>query len=705
MQSVNSSIDVNSSSQQIQADISAIQAYKESIDAEKKLRRELKNSVAKSLDQVANPLNKISQQQKRFQRNVPSSTEQLFGFIGLIKGKGAEARTIRNILLTVARKSEQEVQSIIQEEALKALGCSQEQTYTGVSEAAADDMNLLPVSQSIFVPVQSLDLIYLASGLLKVDTNSAVGRILYETSAATQSNLSQFKNFGGPQRNAFPMDRTLFQLTRTGSSFKQLFGRFYQGSSRQNLFNIQYTTTNEFGVAGNYFKVAMLNRQGNQVGTLTSFTENKIGQWLSDYYSTIKFFDTTTLTAQILQYISQFMNMKIPAPSGPIAETSKFYKILQRILGLCFDQKTEIDVSGIAKVAELDGVDNSFFEFTDVDLRNIDLDISNVQNGVMEFVDCDNVKVPVDFENLVNQLVDFRDSLSGQTEQEQISSMENIINSLSENPNWKIYLPISFNASAAIDKNIIKNLALAVASAALSPKVLLPIFILLKFTENTYNLSYNQVITTATTINQLGIPASNIITSATEFLKKFKNFMIQVVSRIGAIFIRNLFELLKKELLNIVTTLALDILKEQKSKFYKQTIRLIAIAANAAKAIFFDARKCQSLLDEIRNILKLIQAPINPGPPPGKRKKINLALAVLSDFLPGESPQRAFLNTIKYLQQTGVPTGVLPNGQPNLMLIYNLATHRGRTDEQAENGVTDTYCLPPTGSPCFSIPR
>lgn len=704
MQSTNSSIDVSNSSQQIEAEISAIKAYRETVDAEKKIRKELKNSVAKSAEMTTSQLNKISQQQKRFQRNVPTSTEQLFGFITSIKGKGAEARTIRNILLTVARKSEQEVQSIIQEEAIKALGCSQEQTYTGVSDAAADDMDTLPVSQSIYVPLQSLDLIYLASGLLKIDTGSSVGRILYETSGATQSNLSQFKNYGGSPRNAFPMDRTLYELTRTGRSFKQVYGRFYEGTSRQKLFNIQYTTTNEFGVAGNYFKVAMLNRQGNQVGALTSFTENKIGQWLSDYYSTIKFFDTTTLTAQILQYISQFMNMKIPAPSGPIAENSKFYKILQRILGLCFDQKTEIDVSGIAKIAELDGVDDSFFEFTEVDLRNIDLNISNVQNGVMEFIDCDNVQVPVDYENLVNQLVNFRDTLSGQTEQEQIASMENIIDSLSENPNWKIYLPLSFNASASINKDIIKNLALAVASATLSPKVLLPIFILLKFTENSYNLSYNQVITTATTINQLNIPSSNIITSSVEFIKKFKNFMIQVVSRIGAIFIRNLFDLLKKELINIVTSLALDILKEQKSKEYKQTIRLIAIAANVVKAVFFDARKCQSLLDEIRNILKLLQAPINPGPPPGKRKKINLALALLSDFLPGESPQRAFLNTIKYLQQTGVPTGVLPNGQPNLMLIYNLATHRGRTDEQAENGVNDTYCAP-SGSPCWSVPR
>jgi hypothetical protein len=44
---------------------------------------------------------------------------------------------------------------------------------------------------------------------------------------------------------------------------------------------------------------------------------------------------------------------------------------------LCFDDRREIDVSGVAKVAELDGVDDSFFELNEIDLRNIDSEISN----------------------------------------------------------------------------------------------------------------------------------------------------------------------------------------------------------------------------------------------------------------------------------------------------------------------------------------
>ena len=687
MQSNNSSIDVNSSSQQIESEISALQRFRETTAAEKQLRREKKNSFAKSIEESGTQLNKISEQQKRFQRNTPTSTDQLFKFIGLTKGTGsATTKAIRKLLLQAAVKSEQDVKKIIQEESLKSLGCSQEQTYEGVTEAQAANFNTLPVSKAIYVPVQSLDLITLANGLLKQNINSPIGKILYESyPVSTQQGV--YRPFNGPV--PFPFNKLLYELTQSQNSFNQQYGTFYKGSSGQNLMDIKYVTENEFGVTGNYYKVVLLNRNGSNT--------NNIGEWLFDYYSTIKLFDTSDLTAQILNFLSQFMNMKLPASSGPIGQQSKFFKILQRILGLCFDQRTEIDVSGTAKVAELDGIDDSFFEFTEVDLRNIDLEISNVQNGVMEFVDCNNVKVPVDFNNLTSQLVDFKSQLSGQTIEEQVSNMEKIIDSLSQNPNWNIYLPASFNASGSISNNIIQNLAIAVASAALSPKVLLPIFILLKITESSYALSYNQAVTSASTVNQLGIQASNIISDSVQFIKKFKNFMVQVVSRIGAIFIKNLFEILKKDLLNIVTSVVKEIIAEKRKKDYKQALRLIqlGIAVNLIQG-FLDYRKCKSLLDEIKNILSLLSKI------PTKRKKVPLPLAILSDFLPGESPQRAFLNTIKYMEEAGLPTGLLPDGSPNLNLIFNYATHRGRSDEQAENGVNDTYCYEGF---CWSVPR
>jgi hypothetical protein len=109
--------------------------------------------------------------------------------------------------------------------------------------------------------------------------------------------------------------------------------------------------------------------------------------------------------------------MNINAKLGPqdISNESEFFLIVQRILGLCFDSRRQIDVSGVAKVAELDGVDDEFFKPTESDLRNIEIRVNNIQNGVMEFEDCDNVKLPVDYENLAQELGTFRNELSGQT--------------------------------------------------------------------------------------------------------------------------------------------------------------------------------------------------------------------------------------------------------------------------------------------------
>jgi hypothetical protein len=54
--------------------------------------------------------------------------------------------------------------------------------------------------------------------------------------------------------------------------------------------------------------------------------------------------------------------------------------------------------------------------------------------------------------------------------------------------------------------------------------------------------------------------------------------------------------------------------------------------------------------------------------------------------LPGYSPERASINAIQLLQSRGIPTGTLPDGSPNLMLLYNLLTNKANDKEQSENG-------------------
>ena len=703
------SVDVSSAAKQANANLAAINTYAQTSKDQKKLRRQAGNSKQPSSEKVSNQLDKISKQQKRFQRNVPTSMGQMLDLIGLTSGSSGNTNNyVRRLIIQTAVKSEPEIKNIIKEAALKGLGCTSEQKYQGVpaSTFSSTPLDLLPAGSTISIPVQNLDLVSLASGMLKQNFDQPVGSIFYEQDTPNVSD-GVYKPYAG--KDPFPMNKELNMLISTpNQSFHQTFGKFYQGTSGQYLMDIQYQRTNEFGVFGDFFKVALIDRSGAQTPNQLSTTGNTVGEFLSDYFDTIRLFDTQNLTTQIMQFLFQFVSKQAGLGSGEIAQSSKFYLIAQRILGLCFDSRREIDVSGVSKVAELDGIDDSFFELTDVDLRNLDLEISNVQNGVIELVDCNNVKLPVNSANITAQLVDLGAKLSGLTTDQQVTAIENILDSVTQNPNWKLYTNSNFNAAGSIGRNLIQNMALAVASAALSPKTLLPIMVMSNVVEktaiNNYNTavgSANTQIQSATTTNS---QVNNIVTDATAFLKKFKKFSIEVISKIGAIFLRTLFELLKKDILGLLGAIIEDISNSERKKRYKKILRLVGIATQLAGEIIRgldDYRKCKSLLDEINNIINIINGLPRP------RSKIPVVLAILSDFLPGESPERATINGIKYMQELGIPTGPLPDGSPNISIQALLASQKGDKDEQAENGVSDSFIVPSKqGTPrIVTLPR
>ena len=312
----------------------------------------------------------------------------------------------------------------------------------------------------------------------------------------------------------------------------------------------------------------------------------------------------------------------------------------------------------------------------------------------MEFEDCDNVKLPVDYENLTQELGTFRNELSGQTTEQQVAAMERIIDSISQNPDWKIYVPANFNVNVAINQNILKQIPMAVAAGVLTPKTLLPIFTMLSVLETSAKNTYNQAITSANTQissgNTIGNQANNVINNGVDFLNKFRTFNINVVSEIGAIYLKALFEILKKDIINLLSIVIQDIAKNQITKRYAIILRLVQLAITIAQLIS-DYRNCKSLLDDILALLRLINGL------PIKRPKIPSFLMPFTEFLPGTDPSRANVNTIKFLQELGMPTGTLPDGSPNLMNLYDKMSKKGADKEEAENGVSDAEVWTPAG--------
>jgi hypothetical protein len=246
---------------------------------------------------------------------------------------------------------------------------------------------------------------------------------------------------------------------------------------------------------------------------------------------------------------------------------------------------------------------------------------------------------------------------------------------------------------------VIKKIPLAVAAGVLTPKNLLPLYTLLSVVESGATYTYNQAVTeineTTAPITEFGNQAanigaqgSNIVNSGEDFLKKFKTFSIQVISQINAEFLQVLYEILKKDIVNLVSEVIKDVEKSAKLKQYTMIIRLVQIALVVSQLVF-DYRKCKGLLDNILLLFNLI----------GQTARISIPqpLLALADLLPGTSPERASINVIEGLQKVGIPTGTLPDGSPNLMGLYDLISKRGSEKEEAENGKVLTTIKPQSG--------
>lgn len=670
--------DINEGFDKAKGRINSIKSYIETSSAVNGLKKSAGNSASESVSNLASSLDKISTQQKRYLRNPPNSFDQLLDLIGLANGTGSSTtKYLRKTLLEVAAKIEPQVAKILTEEGLNAIGCSQEQTFEGISKAqlALTPLQTLPVSDGIYVPVQSLDV----GGLLKNSVTSPVGKALYE---AKDPNVQPgyFRPYGG--NRPYPMNKelNLRMEVNAGMTYFQQYGVYYQGISGQDLFDYQFTRTNGYGVTQDCYRIIMLDRT-NPLQTYTGGTANKVGEWLQDYYKTIKLVDSVDFGAALMNLLSGAVSIKSNIGADEVNKKTQFAIILQRILGLCFDSRREIDVSGVAKVAELDGVDESFYEMTEVDLRNIDIAIDNIKNGVTQFEDCDTVQLPVDYDTIVDELIKFRESIDDQSVEGQVRNLESLINTLYENPDWKLLIPSNLNIEVAVNKDALKKIPLALASAILSPKTLFPIFVLMQVVQNDAQNLYNTAITSANTFVQSGNTiagqVNNIVNNQVDFLKVFKQFNIQVTSKVGAIFIKELFDILKRDIINLLSSVIQDITKNSVAKKLTIILRLVEFATILASLIE-DFRKCKSLVDDILRLLGLLSGIGGVSIP--------APLLLLTDILPGTSSNRSTINTIELLQSVGVPTGVLPDGSPNLMNVYNFMMHKGAEKEQSENG-------------------
>jgi|694.fasta_scaffold26252_3 hypothetical protein len=588
----------------------------------KSLSAKANSSTEPANKNISNTLSKIEDQKNRLQKEVEGQFQQLIKLILANRGTGlSSTKYLKGVLLKSIKTIRPEIEQIVVDEIVKLLGCSQQQTYDG--------------NQSLYIKVKNVDF----KGNLKIDPESKVGKTKYER----QKNL----NTGDLK---YPMNRQLRQrILDEGISYK------FKGASGQDLFDITYVQQDNLGQPGDFFKIDLINRQ-NSV--------NKIASFLRDYYKRMSFVEFNVVISELMNAITGCVSSELNLGVNNTKDSTKFGRIMARVLGLCFDTRQEIDVSGVAKTGELDNLDDDFFEFNEVDLLAIDQEVYNIQNRAVEFEGCDNVKFPVNSLQIVES-IDQLNFIDDENDDELINAFDNITNTFTNNSGFGLELNASFKLS--FDFSAIFKLPLSLITSIFSPKVFLGFMIMLK------SLQTNSEID---------------ITSMEDFTKKYKGFFVGIVSKIGGLFIRELFKIIKREIVTLIRSIASDLSRENSLKKYAMILNLVAILIQIIK-IIQDWRQCKNILDQILALLKLPGIGGNLIPAP---------LLAAAPLLPGYSVERSFVNSITELQKLGLPTGPLPDGSPNLGLVAMYSQLKGQATELWENGKSEIL-IPPLISP------
>lgn len=609
-------LDINEGFNSVGGKISINKKYKKIKEDVDQLKKKKGSAFEEKTSNISKQLSEAKKNTKKHQKEKKSQLDNLFDLKFLSTGSGKSTKKyLKKTFVKSIEELKPKIIELITNEITSAIGCSQDQEFT---------------NQTLYIRVKSIDL----QNLLKEDPQSDVGKPLYE------ANDIQYNNY------PFSMNRELYSRIQNINQPYSVpsSSPAYKGKSNQELFDITYVESYfdpilSQTIQGNFYKIDLKNRVNNV---------NKITEFIKDYYSTINILDYKSIFANLMNQLSGTISIKKGDGKLELGDLQKILLILQRILGICFDKNEEIDVSGTAKVSENDTIDESFFEFDDVDLRIIDQKISDIKLGVVEFEECDTVKLPVNTDDILNGLNNLT-FVEDTNNNNNIDDAANLTDIITSNPGW-------FPLEIDIDLSFLKEFPKAVIMALLTPKVLLPLIVMLKALGDNVDLAIN---------------------SFMDFAKKFKRMIVNIASKIGAIFSKILFDIIKKDILNLIRGIIGDI-KNEKVRNRLEAIRSLTEILITLANIVKDFRECKSVIDQLLSLLKLAGR--------GFGNQIPYPLLLASKLLSGYSQTRAFLNVIEEFEKLGLPTGPMPDGSPNLMLASIKAMLDGVEKEEAQNG-------------------
>ncbi len=633
--------------------VSAYQTVVENKSVElKKQKEKSRQKIDKKKSDVAKQIKELKEKNKNLQNKIKENTTGLFDQLldlykttlqSKFKNKKSLSTNLNsqsfgmlgNIFMMAVENTKNKISEILVDEIITTIGCSEEQSYENM------------VNIDIYIKLKHVDLFK----MLQVSFDDEFGKFNYESETTSNGQIP------------YSMNRELYTRLTSPQSFQQQYGQAYIGASGAQLMDIQYvdnyvdplTNLPEYG---DFFKVTLLSQANGKT---------KVSDFLQDYLKSIDVFSLDSLIQNILSELFGAIDFAMDKPLDDLTEIAKFIKFMKRIMGICSDPSKKIDISGSGKFSDLDLIDDSFFDVSPQELREIQEKCERTVNGLVTFEDCDSVNLPLNVQASVQIL---NDVINENKAQNKVNLFFNGIDDITNDPRWSGLLGPDININTAVISDLLSKLPMILVKTILSPKVMLGFMIMIKAT-----------IASGSSFLDL------LFEDITEFFKKFKKFVVNFGRKIISIFIEEIFSLIKKNISHLVETILLDIAKEAKNKQLAMYSTIIYILMIIGETII-DYRNCKSVIDELLKLLNLGLSQLNLGLP-------MFALAG-AQFLGGVSDTRSLANTIENLQKAGLPTDANADGSPNLMNMAMNSMIKGQNKEQAENGKTEVYIPPLT---------
>jgi len=663
--------------------IDAYTTYLASTKASEQARSQAQIFFDKKVSSVDNAIN-ISNSVKNLKKNkTPKLFDELIGFIKKIDGEGSNTNNnLLKLFSSIVARNLPEIKNILIEECTNLLGCRDDQTFLALKLDKFESPNV-EITNKVFVPVKNLDL----WKNLKKDPTSTAGIFFYEKleSSSIQAGIDSniYKNYGG--QIGFPLNYEIYnRIITPNETFYKKYQDVYKGNSGLPLFDFSYETTNDLNEPGDFIAITLLSKNDEF---------NYYSKFIFDYYSSINVFDFNNLAKNILNYILDGADITQSTSPTELNQKSKFMILLERLCGKCFDNSDEIDVSGIAKIPELDDDTDDFFTFSEIELRNIDSLVNNYVNKIVSYESCGVEDQSIDFDEIIDYAKEIVENINESSSPTQKSdALSNAVLNVLNNNNLKNNNTTLFAFVKAIMESII------------SPKVLLPIMVLGQVIEKPTKDNYNNLKNQSDKFikqNDKNITnfTKEIVDDGEIFAKKYKKYLQNITTRVLEIFIKELFNELKKKLKKLVSRVIGGVFKNYTKK-QKQIILALSTALLGIISAITDFKKCKSVVGSISKILNSINIlsknAIIPIPPP---------LLIGAQFLPGFSNERAKINVISEMQSLGLPTEPLLDGTPNRVLLFAESIINGMDNEEIANGAVDGFIDPQLTGRVFAKKR